>query len=217
MLPLGDANVRNSHPYRSCFKNQSSFSVALYFRHDAATSQLFKLLLSLLAVALTIQDTIWAGVPAVVTQGTSAVWASAVLALTAAPSPLHPAVLLLHHVITDVGKHKEVETMRNRAERENIKPRIEDDAFVLFRGHRNENCVQQAGIYLPCRPVLSSFPSGYSKAPSVPLMPLDGCGDVQSAGGQGRSLLDLSSNCWCRKQAEVMYLCSYTHLPLSLS
>ena len=157
------------------------------------------LFFSLIVVALTIRDPIQAGLPVVEAQGAGAVRAAAVLALTADPSSLHPAVLLLHYVITDVWKHREVEiTMRRRRGAERGEQPTKNRKALLFSltvtGMKTV-CVQQAGIYLPCRLVLSSLSSGYNTAPSSPLMPLDVCGDSQSACGQAGCLLDLSSNC----------------------
>ena len=66
-----------------------------------------------------------AGLSTVIAQRAGTVWAAAVLALTADCSPLHPAVLLLHQIFTDVGKQREVETMGSRGGVGNIKPGIE--------------------------------------------------------------------------------------------
>lgn len=71
-------------------------------------------LINITKISFTIQDMFRAGLPTVIAQGAGTVWAATVLALTADPSPLHSAVMLFHHVFTDTGKQREVETMRRR-------------------------------------------------------------------------------------------------------
>lgn len=146
---------------------------------------------------LTIHNAVGAGPPAVVAQRAGAVRAAALLALTANPSPLHPAVLLLHYVIAEVGPQRE-------EQRSDIKPRLKKHLCSL--SVLSLLLMLRAGvlrIYLPCRLASSSFSSGYSAAPSAPLVPLDGCEGSQSLCSQGRCLLALSSN--CRKQGRRLH------------
>lgn len=149
---------------------------------------------------LTIHSTVRAGPPAIVAQRAGAVRAAAILALTAHPSLLHAAVLLLHDVIADGHG------VRNRG---NHQTKIKKAPFFLSVFLLLLMLKPGAlGIYLPCRLASSSFSSGYSAAPSAPLMPLDGCEDSQSLCSQGRCLLALSSNC---RKWKVTQDCGYTH------